>query len=277
MTNSVCLTFDFDAISSWIAKDMTTPGPISRGEFGAHAVPRILSLLDKYEIMSTFFIPGHTIESYTHECQMIHSRGHEIGLHGYVHEFVSTLTRDEEFEINRRSSALIAELTGFNPVGHRSPSFDFSESTAEILESLGIVYDSSLMGTDYSPYLLRKADRWNCERGFQFGQKTKVIELPVAWTLDDHPHLEYLRGPGYVLPGLRDPFAMFNSFYGDVRWMQENLNNSFVNITLHPQVIGRGNRLLALEQFILDCKALNVEFERCAEVAEVARAKLGTR
>ncbi|MDB5863136.1 MAG: hypothetical protein JWO70_942, partial [Betaproteobacteria bacterium] len=56
----VCLTFDFDAISGWIARGMTSPGPISRGEFGPHVgVPRILDLLKRHEVPSSWYIPGH--------------------------------------------------------------------------------------------------------------------------------------------------------------------------------------------------------------------------
>ena len=60
----VCLTFDHDNASSMISRKLTSPTMISRGDFGIVAVPRILGLLRRHAIPTTWFIPGHTIESY---------------------------------------------------------------------------------------------------------------------------------------------------------------------------------------------------------------------
>ena len=79
------LSFDFDAISAMVARGMKTPTAISRGEFGAVAVPRILALLEKYDIKSTFFIPGLTLETYPDMVKKIAAAGHEIGHHGWTH------------------------------------------------------------------------------------------------------------------------------------------------------------------------------------------------
>ena len=92
----VCLSFDFDGPSLWMQRRMTTPDPVSRGEFGAVAVPRILRLLARRGIPATFFIPGHTIETYPDACRMIVDAGCEVGLHGYAHELNTTLSEDEE-------------------------------------------------------------------------------------------------------------------------------------------------------------------------------------
>jgi peptidoglycan/xylan/chitin deacetylase (PgdA/CDA1 family) len=271
---TVCLTFDFDAISLWMARGLATPGPVSRGEFGAYAIPRILELLRRHEVPATFFVPGHTIETYPGPCAAIVEAGHEIALHGYAHEPVSTLDREAEFAVNRRSSALIEQLTGAPPAGHRTPSFDFTEHTVDILTELGVEYDSSLMGTDHEPYLARSGDECPADGAFRFGSPSSVVELPVSWTLDDYPHLEFLRTPGYVMPGLQDAHAMFSRFLADVRYMAEHADDGVTTVTLHPQAVGRGARMLALEEFITGCRALDVEFERCAEVARRFRPVL---
>src|SRR5512142_1458937 len=91
MAGTVCLTFDFDALSLWINRRQTSPASLSRGEFGAVAVTRILHLLNTYRIPSTWFIPGHTIETYRSQCEQVVEAGHEIGLHGYLHENVGEL------------------------------------------------------------------------------------------------------------------------------------------------------------------------------------------
>src|SRR3954467_8780149 len=98
----VCLTFDFDTQSGFIARGMTTPTPLSRGEFGAVASRRILALLKKHSIESTWFIPGHTLESFTADCRAVHEAGHEIGHHGWTHRPPHSLSReDEEAELVR--------------------------------------------------------------------------------------------------------------------------------------------------------------------------------
>ena len=92
----VCISFDFDAMSGWIARGMTTPTPISRGEFGVIGAARILALLKKHGIPSTWFIPGHTLETYPEACRRVVEGGHEIGHHGWTHRPPASLSRDEE-------------------------------------------------------------------------------------------------------------------------------------------------------------------------------------
>jgi peptidoglycan/xylan/chitin deacetylase (PgdA/CDA1 family) len=274
---TVCLTFDFDAISLWIARSMTSPGPVSRGEFGAYAIPRILRLLSRHHITSTFFIPGHTLESYPQEVQRIADCDHEIALHGYAHENVSLLTENEERQINERSIGLITELTGSAPKGHRTPSFDFTNHTVQILEELGIEYDSSLMGQDYQPYFARSGDKCPPDAPFEFGKVSSVLEMPVSWTLDDYPHLEFVRTKDFVMPGLADPEVMFRSFASDVEFMMREEPGGVCVVTLHPQAIGRGGRLLALEQFIERCLELGATFDTCLNVSRAKREELLTK
>src|ERR1700752_2378901 len=92
----VCITFDFDAMSGFIARGLTSPTPISRGEFGPVAVPRILKLLAKYRVRASFFIPGPTLETYPGESRLVADAGSEIGLHGWPHRPPATLTREQE-------------------------------------------------------------------------------------------------------------------------------------------------------------------------------------
>ena len=90
----VCLTFDFDGPSLWMQRGMTSPTSISRGEFGAVAVPRILRLLAQRNLPATFFVPGHTVETYPAECAAIAAAGCEIALHGYAHELNATVLQE---------------------------------------------------------------------------------------------------------------------------------------------------------------------------------------
>lgn len=272
MSGTVCLTFDFDAISSWIAAGMTSPAPISRGEFGAHAAPRLLRLLEARDIQSTWFVPGHTAETYPGICRQIVAAGHEVGLHGYAHEAVSMLEEGAERPTLERSIDALSSVTGSHPSGFRSPIWDFTDRTVDHLVDAGVSYDSSLMGTDYRPYYCRSGDEARPDRPFEFGEETSLVELPVAWSLDDFVYFEYFVMPGLVLPGLRPPDQVFESFLDDVRFMLRDVEDGVCVITFHPQVIGRGHRLLALERFVDRLVELDVAFSRCDEVAAQFKA-----
>jgi peptidoglycan/xylan/chitin deacetylase (PgdA/CDA1 family) len=270
----VCLTFDFDGPSLWMQRRMTSPTPVSRGEFGAVAVPRILKLLARRSIHATFFVPGHTLETYPDVCRRIVDAGHEIGLHGYAHELNATVPRDRERWAFERSIAAIEALTGDRPSGYRAPSGDLTAQTIEHLVAFGVRYDSSLMGHDYAPYRLRIGDELPEDGPARWGEPTPVVELPFSWTLDDYVYLEFVTFRTMLMPGLQRPENMFANFTGDVRWMVRDVRHGVCVVTFHPQVIGRGHRLLALEAWLDEIAGLGVSFAR---MDAVARAYLDGR
>ncbi|WP_043621191.1 polysaccharide deacetylase family protein [Nonomuraea candida] len=268
---TICLTFDFDAISLWLARGMTSPGPVSRGEFGAHAMPRILRMLRERDITATFFIPGHTVDAYPAECAAIAEAGHEIALHGYAHEQVSRLDRAGELAAATHARDSIVKVTGYEPRGNRTPSWDFTSSTVEVLLELGIEYDSSLMATDYTPYYARRGDMADPGGPYRFGESTSLVELPVSWSLDDYPQFEYLRLDTAVMPGLREPAAVFRNFLDDVDYLLRDEPGGVCVLTFHPQVIGRGHRLLGLERFLDACLDRPLAFRTCLDTARAFR------
>ena len=264
----VCLTFDFDAISLWIARGMTTPTPISRGEFGAIGTERILALLGRHGIASTWFIPGQTLETYPEICARIHAEGHEIAHHGYAHEPPATLTREQEEAVLIRGNEAISRVTGANARGYRSPSWDLSPHTVELLLRHGFVYDSSMMGHDHLPYYARKGDVLAAAGPAQWGQTTPLVELPISWTLDDFPHFEYVRMPAYLQQGLRRAGDVLENWLDDFRFMTQVADWGVLTYTFHPQVIGRGHRMLMLEQLIETLGELGATFARMDAVAD---------
>lgn len=268
---TICLTFDFDAISLWLARGQRTPGPVSRGEFGAHAIPRILKLLRERDLPATFFIPGHTVETYPDQCRAIAEAGHEIALHGYLHEPVSTLDREQELTVAQRSRDAIRRVTGYQAVGNRTPSWDFTEHTVDVLLELGCEYDSSLMATDYTPYHARRGDVADPAGPYVFGEPTDLVELPVSWSLDDYPQFEYLRSDSVVLPGLRRPAEVFANFLDDVDYLLREVPGGVCVLTFHPQVVGRGHRMLGLERLLDACLERPVRFRTCLDTARSFR------
>ncbi|MGZ8212683.1 MAG: polysaccharide deacetylase family protein [Burkholderiales bacterium] len=272
----VCLTFDFDAISGWIARGMATPSVISRGEFGPNvALPRILELLKKYDLASTWFIPGHTLETYPQACERVAAAGYEIGHHGWTHRPPATLTREEEEEELVRAAEAIRRLTGRNPRGYRSPSWDLSPHSVELLVKHGFVYDSSMMGDDYTPYRVRHGDSIELEQPARFGPETDLIEMPVSWTLDDFPHFEFIRTPTWILPGNMNANHVLGNWLDDFAYLDQNLDWGVITYTFHPFVIGRGHRMLILEKLIETLKARGAHFMSLEAAAAEHRQRVG--
>ena len=192
---SVCLSFDFDAMSVWIGSmQSNNPAQISRGEFGAFAIPRILDVLDRQGVRATFFVPGHTALAYPEVVKRIADAGHEIGHHGWVHENPADFDPDGERQIMERGFEALDRAAGVRPIGYRSPGAAFSPSTIEILLEYGIRYDTSCAGTDFAAYYLRKGDCWSTTEPYVFGETTELVEIPFSWRLDDFPHFEFSPG-----------------------------------------------------------------------------------
>jgi peptidoglycan-N-acetylglucosamine deacetylase len=246
----VCLTFDFDTQSGFIARGLTTPTPLSRGEFGAMASRRILDLLKSRGISATWFIPGFTIESWPRECEAVVAGGHEIAHHSWAHVPPATQSREEEEADLIRANEAIVRLSGHKARGYRSPSWDLSEHTIDLLLHYGFHYDSSLMGSDYFPYRARRGDVAKLGERFRFGQETALIEMPISWSLDDYPHFEFVRTGSSILPGLQPARAVMQSWQDEFHYMKKSVVWGVLTYTMHPFVIGRGYRMLALEDFI---------------------------
>jgi peptidoglycan-N-acetylglucosamine deacetylase len=247
----VCLTFDFDAISGWISRGMTSPSPISRGEFGPDvAVDRLLKLLDKYRVRTSWYIPGHTLATYPDHCKRVFDAGHEIGHHGWTHRPPASVSRDEEEQELADANELIRKLTGRYARGYRSPSWDLSEHSVELLLKHNFAYDSSMMADDYTPYRLRQGDVIELQKPAVFGRTTRLLEMPVSWTLDDYPHFEFIRTPTWILQGLANAQNVLHNWIDDFLYLRDHLDWGVITYTFHPFVIGRGHRMVALEKLI---------------------------
>ena len=201
---AVCLTFDFDAMSVWLGGyPVVTPAMLSRGEYGARvAVPRILGLLEEYDVPATFFVPGHTAESFPHAMDGILSAGHEVAHHSYGHEDPSTQTPDEERRSLERALAVLERFLGHPPAGYRSPSWDYSDATLSLLLEHGFLYDSSLFAGDFHPYRPRLGDQVGIEDPLQMGEEVDIWEFPVDFTLDDWAHFTFNFDPLRVVSRL---------------------------------------------------------------------------
>jgi len=268
-----CLTFDVDGMSSWIGSGRSNnPSAISRGEFTAIATPRVLALLAKNDIAASFCIPGHTACAYPGLVRDIRDAGHEIVHHGWVHENPASLDAAGERAALQRGFDALDRTAGVRPIGYRSPAWDFSARTIDLLIEAGFAYDSSLMGNDFAAYYVRSGDRWSSDEPFQFGRVTDLVELPVTWGLDDFPAFEF--SPRFS-EGYRAPSAVEEVWRGDFDYAQRHADGGIFNLTLHPEVIGRGHRISMLERLIEHMRAQpGVRFATMGDYAMQWKARM---
>jgi len=233
---AVALSFDFDAETNALRDKELLPGVFSQGEYAARvSIPRILSLLDKYSIPASFFVPAVTAQLHPAEIKAILAKGrHEIGMHGWIHERNTQLTESEERDLMRKSFAVLKEAMGKPPVGIRTPSWDFSPATLRLIRELGLLYDSSLMADD-RPYEI-----------LEDGKPTSVVELPVEWLLDDYPYFGFERFSG-VRPHIT-PEEVYEIWAAEFDKAAEE-GTLFV-LTMHPKFIGHRSRMAMLEKLI---------------------------
>lgn len=246
--HKVALSFDVDALSLWIGSfKATNASMISRGEFDVPATKRILAMLERFDLTATFFVPGHTALAFPDLVREIGAHGHEIGHHGFVHERTTELTPERERDVLDRGLEIITSLLGDRPLGYRSPSWEFTEHTADLLVDRGFVYDTSLMGSDFEPYWVRSGDAFTSDGPYVFGHEVPLVEMPVSWVLDDFPYFEFVRG---VNQGLRPASDVLEIWTDEFEYFRSRLDGGCFTLTMHPQIIGRGHRMLMLEKLV---------------------------
>ena len=266
MATTVCLTFDFDAMSIWLGTfKLATPSALSRGEFGARVgIDRILELLGSRGIKATFFVPGHTARTFVEAVSRIVEAGHEIAAHNDVHETPVGLTREEEIAVFERAEAALGAFTGQRPVGYRSPAWDLSPHTLELLVERGYLYDSSLMGDDFRPYRPQAVRVEDGKVGF--GEPMDIWEFPVSWELDDYPYFHFSSRP--LNQGLRGTNEVEAIWRAEFDYCRSAVADGVFTLTTHPEIIGRGPRIAMLGRLIDAMQgAGDVRFSTMADVA----------
>lgn len=253
---------DVDAVAGWLGSyaGEDSPDDISRGMFaGEVGSPRLLNLFKKYGLRTTWFIPGHSAETFPDQMKAVAEAGHEIGVHGYSHENPIAMTREQEEAILDKCLDVLTKLSGKRPTGYVAPWWEFSPVTNELLLERGIKYDHSLMHKDFHPYYVRVGDSWTkidyskhpdaWMKPLVRGKETDLIEIPASWYLDDLPPMMFIKkapnSHGFV-----SPRHLEESWRDQFDWVYRENDYAVFTMTIHPDVSGRPQVLLMLERLI---------------------------
>ncbi|HEY2594439.1 MAG TPA: polysaccharide deacetylase [Chloroflexota bacterium] len=232
---AVALSFDADHETIPLRDGETRPGKLSQGEYGARVGSRrILDLLARHSIPASFYMPAVSALLHPDEARSYAADGHELGLHGWIHERNMLLDPSDERDLAFRCADTLERIVGRRPVGLRTPSWDFSDATLGIVRELGLLYDSSLMADD-EPYELLAE-----------GQPTGVVEIPVEWIRDDAPYFNFDRYSAvrpYTAP--RDVLSIWRDEF-DQAYAEAGL----FQLTMHPHITGHRSRMVILEELV---------------------------
>ncbi|MFI4986794.1 MAG: polysaccharide deacetylase [Alphaproteobacteria bacterium] len=254
---AVALSFDSDHETNELRDGGKSIGRLCWGEYGTRVgVPRILKILDRYGVKASFYVPAVSALLHPEEQRRITAAGHEIGIHGWIHELNSVLPLVAERDLMLRSADTLEKITGVRPVGMRTPSWDFSPNTLAIEKEMGLRYDSSLMADE------------DCYELVMDGEPTGIVELPVEWVRDDAVY--FMMHRFQQLRPYTPPGDVFDIFRRELDAAYEE--GGIFQLTMHPHVIGYRSRSWIIEELIRHARAKgNVWFATHAEVAAWAK------
>jgi peptidoglycan-N-acetylglucosamine deacetylase len=254
---AVALSFDSDHETSELREGGTSIGRLSWGQYGSRVgVPRILDILERHGIKASFYVPAVTALLHEDEQRRVVAQGHEIGIHGWIHELNSVLPREIERDLMLRAADTLEKITGTRPVGLRTPSWDFSPNTLAIEKEVGLLYDSSLMADE------------DCYELTLDGEPSGIVEVPVEWIRDDAVYFVTHRFQS--LRPYTPPTDVFDIFRREFDYAHKE--GGLFQLTMHPHVITARSRIWILEELVSYAKSKDVWFATHAEVAAYVKA-----
>jgi polysaccharide deacetylase family protein (PEP-CTERM system associated) len=177
------------------------------------ATRTLLALLRAARVQATFFVLGHVADHHPGLIAEICADGHEVGIHGYYHRFVSRLTPQDFAQEVEKSLAAVERIAGVAAQGHRAPYFSINAQTPwafDVLARYGLRYDSSVFPTRNMLYGFPGAPRFP----YQPAGST-LVEVPAST----------VRVAGVNLP-VAGGFYMRSMPYAVTRWAVRRLNRA---------------------------------------------------
>ncbi|EME27138.1 Peptidoglycan deacetylase [Galdieria sulphuraria] len=277
---------DVDAVAGWLGSygGEDSPFDISRGICAAEVgVPRLLELFRRFDLKTTWFLPGHSVESFPLQMRQVVAAGHEVGAHGYSHENPVRMTPKQEEDVLALSVQILENLTGKKPKGYVAPWWELSAATPELLLRYGFKYDHSQGHHDFQPYYARTAEKWtnidyskparDWMKPLDRGQSVDLVEIPANWYVDDLPPMMFIKSAPNS-HGFMNPRDIEDLWRDQFEWVYREYNFAVFPITIHPDVSGRPQVLLMLERFISYIRRFpGVHWTTMEEVAQIFRNK----
>ena len=240
---TLCLTFDNMGRARDIAEGRAA-APDDAEPGLAIGYPRLLALLDELGLRGTFFIEGWNALHHPERIEELASRGHEVGLHGWVHERFASLDRLRAEQLLHDGAAALGRL-GLRPKGFRAPGGERGKHTIPVLQALGFRYDSS---TD--------AD----ERSTRPGLLAPGL-AHIPWRPEMVDSIQYLRHP--VRP--RTPVELEALWKGAL----ESLQDGTITLVIHAFVSGVDDQRFAVVRRVLShALELGMEVTTAGALAE---------
>ncbi|KAJ5226393.1 xylanase/chitin deacetylase [Penicillium chermesinum] len=292
----VAVSIDLDAVSGWLGTNSHPDNNLadySSGFFAARVgVPRLLRMLKKLDIANrcTWFIPGHSAESFPAEVQQVVASGAEVGLHGYAHEGAYQLTPQQERDVLEKCFSIMEKLVGKPPRGYRAPLYQLRETTLDLLEEFGFEYDASLTDHDCQPFWAPKrppleaidfskpAASWMhpIKETCSPPDRRPLVCVPCNYYMEDMTPMQFLphceNSQGYV-----DVRVIENMWRDRFLWIRDNEEEPVFPVLMHPDTSGMAHIIGMLERFLRWVKEFEregeVEFSQTAEIARWFREK----
>jgi len=256
----VCIGVHVDAVGGWLGSygGEDSPNDIQRGMFaGEVGMPRLRRMLQGRQLPATWFIPGHSIETFPTEVDDVVEAGFEIGCHGYSHENPVAMTPQQEADVLGKSVELVNKITGENPRGYVAPWWEMSAHTAQLLIDHGFKYDNSQSYDDFTPFYARVGDEWTkidyskpaaeWMKPLVRGHEVDLVEIAANWYVDDLPPMMFIKGNanshGFVAPQVIEQL-----WKDQFDWIYREMDYAVFPFTIHPDVSGRPQVLLMLER-----------------------------
>lgn len=253
---AVALSFDPDHETVVLRTGATNATVLAECEYGNRVgAGRVLRLLERYAAPATFFMPAVSALLHPAEVRDYAAAGHELAMHGWIHE-TEPGSPEQERELLLRSADTLEQLSGHRPLGYRTTHDDVTPHTIEVLKELGLTYDSSMMADD------------DCYELLLDSRPSGMVEVPPDWLRDDAPY--FLMGhPAIDIAS--NPYTPPRQVLGI--WIDEfdqaRAEGGLFELMMHPHIIGHRSRMVVLDELLRHITASgDVWFATHAQVAD---------
>ncbi|BAB59678.1 hypothetical protein [Thermoplasma volcanium GSS1] len=249
-----------NSIAGWVAYGGSESfHDMSRGILAARiGIPRLLRMFRKFCIKSSWYVPGIVMETFPDEVRAIYADGHELGTHGYLHEYAPSMSYDQEERVIAKTAELVKDITGHNPYGHLPSQWEESVNTMRILMNHGYKYARGLEDDDFHPFYASTGRSWprvdysklpeTWMKPMNLGEKIDFVEIPINWFLNDGTYFNFNKH----VPGKR-PMSLsevLENWKAAFDYVYREYEYAIFPVNIHPDTSGNPEVQIFHEKFI---------------------------